>query len=67
VHVLVIAIAAQVLHAAVVQVQTARFTRFVALGWPKWIVSAGLAAAMATLILVQIVQLWSLFRGRREQ
>jgi TRAP-type C4-dicarboxylate transport system permease small subunit len=48
-------------------VQTARFTRFVALGWPKWIVSAGLAAAMATLILVQIVQLWSLFRGRREQ
>ncbi|EAR51260.1 hypothetical protein OG2516_17565 [Oceanicola granulosus HTCC2516] len=65
VDLLVILIAAQVLRAAVIQVETARFTRFVALGWPKWIVSAGLAAAMAALIVVQLLHLWRLFRGSK--
>lgn len=64
VDLLVIAIAVQVAHSAVMQVQTARFTRFVALGWPKWIVSAALASAMAALILAQLIHLWSLLRKR---
>lgn len=65
VNLLVMFIAAEVMRTAIIQVQTARFTRFVALGWPKWIVSAGLAAAMAALILVQLIQLFSLLRKRK--
>ncbi len=64
VDLLVIVIAAHVLHAALIQVETARFTRFVALGWPKWIVSGGLAIAMGALILVQFLHLLRLFRSR---
>ena len=57
VHVLTIVIAFEVLRAAMIQVETARFTRFVSLGWPKWIVSAGLAGAMAALIVVELIRL----------
>ena len=65
VDVLVIVIAAEVMRTAIIQVQTARFTKFVALGWPKWIVSAGLATAMAALILVQLMHLAGLLRKGR--
>lgn len=61
-HVLVIAIAWQVLNAAIAQVSTARFTTFLALGWPKWIVSAGLGTAMAAIIVVQVIHLAALRR-----
>lgn len=66
VDVLVIVIAAEVMRAAFIQVQTARFTRFVSLGWPKWIVSAGLAAAMGALILVQLLHLVRMIRKAPE-
>lgn len=64
VHVLVILISAAVLRAAVAQVQTARFTQFLTLGWPKWIVSAGLGIAMALVIVIQVIQLVKLLRRR---
>lgn len=57
-HAVVIVVAVAVIHAAQAQIGTARFTRFLALGWPKWIVSAGLLAAMAMLIVVQLQQAW---------
>lgn len=63
-HLLVIAVALAVIQAAQAQVASARFTRFLALGWPKWIVSAGLGGAMVLLIVVQIAQIAALFRGR---
>ncbi len=59
VHLIVIVIALAVIRAAAAQIETARFTRFLALGWPKWIVSAALLGAMAMLIIVQLRQAWS--------
>lgn len=64
-HVIVIAIAVAVIQAAAAQIGTARFTRFLALGWPKWIVSAGLLGAMVLLILVQLREIWRNLRGKR--
>ncbi|MFC0200538.1 TRAP transporter small permease [Paracoccus rhizosphaerae] len=63
-HLLVAAIAFEVMRAAFRQASTGGFTRFLALGWPKWIVSAGLAGAMAALIAIQLVQLWAVLRSR---
>lgn len=48
---LVSLIAAAVIHAAWAQIATARFTRFLTLGWPKWIVAAILGFGMALVIL----------------
>ncbi|MFN4099495.1 MAG: TRAP transporter small permease [Pararhodobacter sp.] len=67
VHIVIIVIAGAVLQAAIIQVETARFTRFLSLGWPKWIVSAALALAMAMVIVTQLIQLFRLLRGRRDQ
>lgn len=63
-HLLVIAISFEVVRAAMAQISTARFTTFLALGWPKWIVSAGLGSAMAAIIVVQILHLATLWRER---
>lgn len=63
-HIVIIAISVEVFRAALAQVQTARFTKFVALGWPKWIVSAGLAVAIGLVIVIQLIQLYELFRRR---
>ena len=63
-HLIVIAISLNVIRAAIAQIETARFTRFLALGWPKWIVSAALGVAMGTIIVVQILQLFELWRTR---
>ena len=60
---LVLLIAAQVIRAAYAQISTARFTTFLTLGWPKWIVSAGLLAAMVLLIGVQLQAIWRCLRG----
>ena len=63
-HVVLILISLAVLRAAIAQVETARFTVYLALGWPKWIVSAALAVAMVAVVVIQIVQLRDL-RHRR--
>lgn len=49
---LVIAIAIAVIDAARAQIATSRFSTFLTLGWPKWIVSAGLLASMVLVALV---------------
>lgn len=61
-HLTLILISLAVLRAAIAQVETARFTVFLALGWPKWIVSAALAVAMVAIVITQIVQLIELAR-----
>ncbi|MBE2274785.1 MAG: TRAP transporter small permease [Rhodobacteraceae bacterium] len=52
---LVMLIAAAVIRAAWAQISTARFTKFLALGWPKWIVAALLAFGMALIILERLL------------
>lgn len=63
---IVILVAVAVIQASAAQIGTARFTRFLALGWPKWIVSAGLLGAMVMLILVQLREIWREVRGQGE-
>lgn len=55
-----------VLHAAIAQVQTSTFTRYLALGWPKWIVPAGLAVAMAAVAAIQLSRIVETLRSPRE-
>jgi TRAP-type C4-dicarboxylate transport system permease small subunit len=66
---ILIAICGAVIHASWAQIETSRFSRFLALGWPKWIVSAGLALAMMVLAVVQLrlilAELSALRAGRR--
>ena len=61
-HITLVLISLAVLRAAIAQVETARFTMFLALGWPKWIVSAALAIAMVAIVTTHVVQLIELAR-----
>ena len=61
-HLLVILISSKVIQAAYAQVSTSHFTRFLSLGWPKWIIPAGLMVAMIVFILVQLLAIYELFR-----
>lgn len=67
-RIILIGICCAVIHAAWAQIETSRFSRFLALGWPKWIVSAGLALGLAVLVVVQIrlivVELSTFRRGQ---
>lgn len=54
-HLLVMAISVAVIQAAIAQISTARFTTFLALGWPKWIMAALLAIGMGGIIVVHIL------------
>lgn len=62
---LVIFIAAAVIHAAWAQITTARFTKFLTLGWPKWVVAALLAFGMALVILGRLTAILTALRGTR--
>lgn len=66
-HLVVALIAFEVMRAALKHVSTSGFTRFLALGWPKWIVSAGLAMAMGALIIIQLAQLWAMFKDKSKK
>jgi len=61
-HLTLVLISLAVFRAAIAQVETARFTVYLALGWPKWIVSAALAVAMVAIVITQVVQLIELAR-----
>lgn len=63
-RIIVILIAIAVVHASWAQIETARFTKFLALGWPKWIVSAGLLISMLLMIVVQLREAIALFAAR---
>lgn len=60
---LVILFCVAIIYSAWAQIGSARFTRFLALGWPKWIISAGLLASMVMMIVVQIRDCVQLGRG----
>ena len=62
---LVILIAGAVIHAAWAQITTARFTKFLTLGWPKWVVAALLAFGMALVILGRIAAILDALRDKR--
>ena len=53
-RVIVMACCAAIIYSAWMQIGTARFSRFLTLGWPKWIISAGLLVSMALLIVVEL-------------
>jgi TRAP-type C4-dicarboxylate transport system permease small subunit len=59
---LVLLIAAQVIRAAFAQISTARFTTFLTLGWPKWIMAAMLAAGMGLVIIGRLMEMADRFR-----
>ena len=61
----VIAIAAATVHAAHAQMTTARFTTFLALGWPKWILAALLAVGMTLVILGRLLDIATRLKERR--
>lgn len=62
---LVMVIAAAVIRACLAQIATARFTTFLSLGWPKWIVAALLGIGMALVILVRLADLVTRIRESR--
>lgn len=59
---LVMLIAAEVIRAAMAQIATARFTTFMTLGWPKWIMAALLAFGMGLVILDRLMTMAGQFR-----
>lgn len=63
-HLVVVLVSLAVLRAAMAQVSTSHFTTFLAIGWPKWIVPAGLGLAMGIVAVINLVQLLELWRGR---
>jgi C4-dicarboxylate transporter DctQ subunit len=64
--ILILLIAAQVIRAAFAQIATARFTTFLTLGWPKWIMAVLLAAGMALIFVGRIVQMVDTFGSKRQ-
>lgn len=62
---LVLLIAVQVIRAAYAQISTARFTTFLTLGWPKWIVAALLAVGMGLVIVGRLIDMADSFRKAR--
>lgn len=63
---IVIIFSAAIIYSAWMQIGTARFTRFLTLGWPKWLISAGLLVSMALLIVVQLRKIAQVVRGTTE-
>lgn len=59
----VVICSAAIIYSAWMQIGTARFSRFMTLGWPKWIVSAGLLVSMVLVIVVQLREILQLLRG----
>jgi TRAP-type C4-dicarboxylate transport system permease small subunit len=59
----VVICSAAIIYSAWMQIGTARFSRFLTLGWPKWIVSAGLLVSMVLIIVVQMREILQLVRG----
>lgn len=62
---LVIAICGFVIQAAYAQVSTSHFTTFLALGWPKWIIPAGLMVSMGFFILIQLLEIHKITRNKK--
>lgn len=63
----VVMCSAAIIYSAWMQIGTARFSRFLTLGWPKWVVSAGLLVSMVLLIVVQLREIIQIYRGGSER
>jgi C4-dicarboxylate transporter DctQ subunit len=64
-NLLTIAIGGAVVHAAYAQITTARFTTFLSLGWPKWIIAAILGVGMIMVMLVRGIDVIAQFRTEK--
>jgi TRAP-type C4-dicarboxylate transport system permease small subunit len=64
-NILVALIATGVIYAAIMQIRTARFTTFMSIGVPKWVMSVGLAISMAAIVVMYLARAWSEFRQAR--
>lgn len=64
---IVVVFCAAIIYSAWAQIGTARFSRFLTLGWPKWIISAGLLVSMVLIAIVQIRDCIQLARGTAER
>jgi len=62
---LVILIAGETIRAAVAQITSSRFTIFLSLGWPKWIVALFLALGMAAVMLERVLTIIDRLGSRR--
>ncbi len=57
-NVIVALIAAGVIYAAIMQIRTARFTTFMSIDVPKWVMSVGLAFSMVAIIVIYLARAW---------
>jgi len=57
-NIIVALIAAGVIYAAIKQSRTARFTTFMSIDVPKWIMSVGLAISMAAILVIYLARAW---------
>jgi TRAP-type C4-dicarboxylate transport system permease small subunit len=64
-NILVALIATGVIYAAIMQIRTARFTTFMSIGVPKWVMSVGLAISMAAIVVMYLARAWSEFKQAR--
>ena len=64
-NVMVALIAAGVIYAAIMQIRTARFTTFMSIDVPKWVMSVGLAISMAAILAMFLAKAWSELKQAR--
>ena len=64
-NVMVALIAAGVIYAAIMQIRTARFTTFMSIDVPKWVMSVGLAISMAAILVMFLAKAWSELKQAR--
>jgi TRAP-type transport system small permease protein len=57
-NIIVALIAAGIIYAAIMQIRTARFTTFMSIDVPKWVMSVGLAISMAAIIVIYLARAW---------
>jgi len=64
-NVMVALIAAGAIYAAIMQIRTARFTTFMSIDVPKWVMSVGLAISMAAILAMFLAKAWSELKQAR--
>lgn len=64
-NIVVALIASGVIYAAIMQIRTARFTTFMSINVPKWVMSVGLAISMAAILVMHLARARSEFKQAR--
>jgi TRAP-type transport system small permease protein len=65
VNITVALIAAGVIYAAIMQIRTARFTTFMSINVPKWVLSVGLLISMAAILAMFLGKAWNELKRAR--